>query len=386
MDDATQAPVPAPDRDGEDDARLIRRAVVLVVLFFLVDAALRTGYFYFGARASGGEPPPLDPLLSEVTGSIATLVVFFLVVVPVTRRFPLAPGVWRRHLPAQVAAFAVFTVVKTLLMWAQRAALWPLVGLGSRYDYGAWGYRFTMEAANDVFGYALLVAGVQLFHDWRTRRDRQVREARLESRLHQARLDALQGQLQPHFLFNTLNTISSVMYADPEHADRLMARLSDLLRSSLAAPGRPEVSVEEELDLVGRYVDLMKARFGDRLTVEVALDASARGAAIPVFLLQPLVENAIQHGVAARSGPGRVEVQIVAEGPSLVVRVRDDGPGPPPPNAASAGGVGLRATRERLALLHGSEAAFSLEPRPGGGAVAEVRLPLRPATEGALRG
>ncbi|HUG38459.1 MAG TPA: histidine kinase, partial [Candidatus Limnocylindrales bacterium] len=362
------------DQGGDADRRLVAWGVALVVGFFFVDSFFRAAYFYFGARAVGADPPPLDPVLSEITGSLATLVVFFLVVIPVTTRHPLVPGRWKRSLPAHALGFLVFTTAKTLLMWAQRTALWPVADLGS-YDYGTWGYRITMEAANDVFGYGLLVAGVQLFQSYRSRRDRELRRARLETRLHQAQLEALQGRLQPHFLFNTLNTISSVMYADPGRADRMIARLSDLLRSSLAAPERPEVSVEEELELLARYVDLMRARFGDRLEVDVDLAPDARGVAVPVFLLQPLVENAIQHGVSARAGPGRVEVSVTARDGQVVVRVRDDGPGPPP-GPAPSDGVGLRSTRDRLRLLHGDRALLTLGRAPEGGAVVEVRFPL----------
>lgn len=364
------------DRRGDrGDSRLAGWAVAMVVAFFLLDGVLRAGYFYFGARAVGDVPPPLDPVLSEITGSVATLAVFFLVVVPLATRYPLLPGVWKRHAPVYVIGFVAFSVIKTLLMWIQRALLWPLAGLGS-YDYGVLSYRFAMEAANDALGYGLLVAAVHFFQAYRRRQDRRLREAHLETRLQEARLEALQGRLQPHFLFNTLNTISSVMYADPDLADRLLVRLSDLLRSSLDAPNRPEVSIEEELELLARYVDLMQARFGDRLSVHVRLDSSAHNAAVPVFLLQPLVENAIRHGVMSRSGPGRVEVEVTAPDGQLRLRVRDDGPGPP---SGMTYGVGLESTRDRLRLLHGDAASLTLHAPDGGGTVAEVRLPLRAA-------
>lgn len=364
-----------------EDARFVGLGIGLVLLFFAVDSVLRTGYFHLGARAGGSARPFLDSFLSEVTGSLATLVVFFAVVVPASRRWPLRGPLWRRGVPFHLGALVAFSVAKTSLMWGMRWATWPLAGLGA-YDYGELGYRFAMEGSNDVFGYVLLVAAVHLWDGWKSGRDRELREARLEARLSEARLEALQGQLQPHFLFNTLNTISSVMYGDPETADRLLSRLSDLLRSTLQAPERPEVSVEEELDLLARYGEIMEARFGDRLSLSVALDFGARGARVPFFLLQPLVENAIHHGVASRAGPGTVEVRVERRGARLHVRVDDDGPGIAGDPASAVGtGIGLGNTRERLRHLYGEGATLTLENRPSGGLRVTVELPYRRANE-----
>lgn len=358
-----------------DPLRSLLGAVVAGV--FLVDGLLRTAYFYLGDLAEGGRPPLRAPLINEMTGSAAVIVVFFLVVLPASRRFPLFGRGWVRRLPPHLLAFLAFSTLKTLLQWGLRTLLRPLMGLGP-YDYGDMGVRFLMEGAKDVLFYVLLIGAVQLWDTWQARHERQLREARLEAALNEARIQALQGQLQPHFLFNTLNAISSVMYADPAQADRLISRLSDLLRSSLAAPQRPEVGLEEELEILGRYVELMSARFGDRLTVDVSVDPEARGAVVPVFLLQPLVENAIQHGVASRSGPGRVEVTVGRVGDTLHLTIADDGPGVEgDPSRAVGKGVGLRNTRDRLAHLYGDEAGLTLHNGEPGGLRVLVRLPFR---------
>jgi two-component system, LytTR family, sensor kinase len=376
----------SPNPEAAAERRLRRRGIALVGLFFVVDGLLRTGYFHFGARARGLGLPFLDSLISELTGSLAAAVVFFLVALPAARRWPLRGPRLARHLAAHAIGLLVFSTTKTLLMWGTRSVLFPIAGLGA-YEYGAMSYRFTMEFSNDVVVYALFVAGVHAWDAWRATRDRELREARLQASLTTARLQALQAQLQPHFLFNTMNVISSVMYTDPEQADRLMSRLSDLLRTSLAAPQRPEVPIEEELRVLDEYVEIMRARFGDRLTVTTVVQPSARGARVPVFLLQPLVENAIHHGIAKRSGAGCIEVRAERDGESLVIRVLDDGPGLASGLVASTG-IGLANTRERLRHLHGAAASLEVCNRATGGAESVVRLPFvlaEPAGESGAR-
>ena len=359
-----------------------------VVAFFMAEGVLRSGYFHFGARAEGTDPPYLDALLSELTGAGATALLFFAVIVPACRRFPVERGRSIVHLAAHAGAAAVYSITKTLLMGVSRAGLWPLAGLGS-YDYGELGYRITMEAANDVTSYAVMAFGVHVFFAWQAQKERELSRARLEARLNEARLSALQGRLQPHFLFNTLNTISAVLYEDPRKADDLISRLSDLLRASLDAPERPLVSLEEELELTRRYMELMQARFGDRLRYEVSVEDDARGAEAPVFLVQPLVENAVQYAVAPRVRPTTVEVTVSREeskgdgpGPVLRIDVVDDGPGiDGEPEVAVGRGVGLANTRERLASLYGEAASIRLSNRRSGGLRVRVELPWRDAAE-----
>lgn len=371
-----------PTHDHDDlaeDATLRNRGIALVVAYFVVDALMRAAYFHLGSRTAGRAPPLGDALLSELTGSSATLVVFFAIVVPLCRRFPVrGSGWWRRLLP-HLGGLVAFSVLKTLLMWGQRAALWPLAGLGS-YDYGDLLYRFPMEAANDVTGYAFLAVAVHLWDGWRERRARELRAARLEARITEARLAALQGQLQPHFLFNTLNVISSVLYDDPRRADALIARLSDLLRASLDAPSQPDVSLEEDLEILARYVELMEARFEDRLSVEVRVEPAAKGASVPIFLLQPLVENAIQYAVAPVATGGEVRVRIGRDDARLEIVVDDDGPGiSGDPDRVVGHGVGLGNLRDRIAHLYAEGASLRLENRPEGGLRVRIRLPYRPA-------
>src|SRR5205823_1463123 len=158
-------------------------------------------------------------------------------------------------------------------------------------------------------------------------------------------------QLQPHFLFNTLNTIAELVHDDPDVADDMITGLSDLLRKTLELGPAQEIPLQAELDLLGRYLDIQRARFGDRLRVAVAADAEARAAAVPVLLLQPLVENAIRHGLAEHVASGQIAIAARRDGDRLVITVTDDGPGPAADSATRSERVGLGNTRARLDAL-----------------------------------
>jgi LytS/YehU family sensor histidine kinase len=212
-----------------------------------------------------------------------------------------------------------------------------------------------------------------------------LRAARLETGLAEARLHALAGQLQPHFLFNALNAISAYTEHEPRRARHLMAQLGELLRASLDHAARPEVTLAEELTFLESYLAIERARFEDRLTVEVRADADALGAVVPAFLLQPLVENAIKHGIVRRTAGGRVDVDARRVGDMLHVRVRDDGVGLPAGWRLSRdAGVGLRNAAERLERLYPEAHRFDVAPAPGAGAVVELALPFRAAPAAAV--
>jgi two-component system, LytTR family, sensor kinase len=218
-----------------------------------------------------------------------------------------------------------------------------------------------------------MVAG--LYHAWRA--------TRLETQLVQARLDALVGQLQPHFLFNTLHTISAFVLEDPKQANRMITRLSELLRHSFNRERGPLVTLEEELELLDHYVAIQEARFGDRLRVTFRVDPRAAAAMVPTLLLQPLVENAIRYGVAPAPNGGVAEVEIAAtrEGDRLHLEVRDNGPGFTGDKRAdgngAGSGLGIANTRARLHELYGTSHRFELTnaPAPPGGALATIDIP-----------
>jgi len=214
----------------------------------------------------------------------------------------------------------------------------------------------------------------------RSRRDQAIQ---LTNQLTEARLDALRRQLDPHFLFNTLNAIASLVERDPRGVRRMIARLGDLLRHSFEGGQEPEVTLRRELALLDLYVDIVKVRFQDRLVVDLHIDDSVLDALVPTFILQPLVENAVKHGVERRTEGGRVTVEAGREGDALVLRVINDAPGEPTvivPSPTSRTGVGIKNTRARLEQLYGTRQRFSLEPSAERGVVAEVRLPFHVGT------
>jgi len=208
--------------------------------------------------------------------------------------------------------------------------------------------------------------------------------ARLQEQLGQARLDALRAQLNPHFLFNTLNAVSALAERDPKGVRRMIARLSDLLRYTLDESTEQEVPLHRELDLLGEYVELMQIRFQGKLSVDVRVDDDVSEALVPNLILQPIVENAIKHGVSQVNGSGQIELRARREGDRLVVTVTDSGPGP----GGGAEGVGLRNTNARLREMYGAShrvvlrQAASNGSNPIGGTEAEIALPYHTAPIG----
>ncbi len=209
-------------------------------------------------------------------------------------------------------------------------------------------------------------------------REREQATAELKALLVESRLGALRMQLQPHFLFNALNTVAMlVRQGDAQTSVRVLARLAELLRQVLDEEAAQEVALGDELDLVGRYLDIERVRFGDRLHVLIEADAAARASAVPHLLLQPLVENAVRHGISRRADAGTIQVRADRRDGTLRVRVRDDGPGLAAHGEAAGDGIGLRNTRARLRYLYGDAASLELLDHVDGGAEVTVVLPAR---------
>ena len=248
-------------------------------------------------------------------------------------------------------------------------------------------HRYVFYIGMEMSIYAAIVVVVMLLEARREAAERRVAAARLEESLAGARLESLQAQMRPHFLFNTLNALAVLARrGDGAAVDRAIGDLGELLRASFDHEGRHEIALGEELELVERYLALQRIRFPDRLQVEWDVAPETRAALVPALLVQPLVENALEHGLARAQG-GRVRIAARRAGDALELEVLDDGPGfaagAGPAGAAEpgAGGVGLANTRERLALLHGDAASLTCGDGPDGGGRVRIRLPWRTGAE-----
>jgi LytS/YehU family sensor histidine kinase len=218
------------------------------------------------------------------------------------------------------------------------------------------------------------------FH--RESQERALTAAQLEARLAEAQLQALQRQLHPHFLFNTLHTISTLMHRDPDAADEMLERLSDLLRITLDRISVQQVRLEDELEFVEKYLEIERARFGERLRVQFAVDPTVLDAWVPTLLLQPLVENAVRHGIAPKVGGGMLHIVADRDGDRLRLVVRDNGHGLPADTLhAFNKGVGLSNTRSRLEHLYGARHLFEFRRPEEGGLAVTVVIPLSVASE-----
>jgi signal transduction histidine kinase len=319
---------------------------------------------------------PLRPFISELTGALTAGLLFF-PIRALVRKLPFTRTGWPRRLPVYLLALAAVGTSATTLMWGLRSVLYPLAGLGA-YDYGVMPLRYLMELPLQVIWFTGVVAGVHVWDALAAARRRELRAAQLEGSLARAELRNLRLQLQPHFLFNALNTISATMYDDPRAADEMLAQLAELLRASLRTAQTDEVPLHEELAVLDCYLAILHARFGDRLTVSIDADPGTNDALVPSMILQPLVENAVRHGKAEREGRGTVAIRARKENGHLILEVEDDGNGEG--SAAPGTGLGLSGTAERLHLLYGDDQTFTAG-NGGEGFRVRATLPLRHAEE-----
>jgi len=290
--------------------------------------------------------------------------------------FRLDRETWPR-LPLHLAV----AIVVPVLYWFPASALTHRLGLALGHEQ--WGWEVTREEFVGAYLNNLLVAAeVLAVSQWlvlhRESRERAARAAQLEAELARAQLELLRLQLEPHFLFNTLHAIGTLVRDDADAAERMIVLLSDLLRRALQDRGAQEVSLGEEMEFLDRYLEIERVRFPDRLAFARDLQPESLRALVPTLLLHPLVENAIRHGVARRAEGGRVGIRSRAVDGRLELRVWDDGPGDGT-SAARSAGIGLANTRARLQHLYGGAHRFELRRRPEGGTEVVVGLPLRVA-------
>ena len=271
-------------------------------------------------------------------------------------------------------SFAVAHV--TLVSWLQAGERSVQTGEILTFSYLFQKLLLSYTLSN-VFKYWIIVLGHLGWHYYKAYRERERQAGALATELVQARLQALRMQINPHFLFNTLNTISALIHENPEAADRMVVRLSELLRRTLDRGDVLEVPLREELEFLKSYLEIEQMRFADRLAVTYDIEPRTQDLLVPHLILQPLVENALRHGILPREEAGRIAISAhVVEGQHLELRVRDNGDGLAPTNGQPGReGIGLQNIRSRLAQLYGDAQQFELGNATDGGVEARVRIP-----------
>jgi sensor histidine kinase YesM len=355
--------------------RLKRWAIIFAA--WTVIAFFFAGQFYYSRLLS---PRPLTwreaaapQFLYSYLWALGSVLVLWL-----AERFPVEGRLWRRHLPLHLLFSTAFVCVISGVFHV--IYFFFLLDKGPEGHYAlATTFSWIIYNSSENYGiYGLLLLLNQVFRYYRRFREGELRASRLQTQLTQAQLEALKMQLQPHFLFNTLHSISALLHRDPDAADRMIARLGDFLRLTLENSGAQQVSLQKELEFLTCYLEIERVRFQDRLTTSVEVDTAALDAPVPNLILQPIVENALRHGIAQTRGPGRVEISAKRENDSLRIRVRDNGPGLiaiTRPDDGLKEGLGLSNTRARLEQLYGAAHRFELENAPGGGLIVTLEIP-----------
>ena len=316
---------------------------------------------------------------AAIAWSLGDWYVWGLLSIPVlflARRFHLEGP----RLGASLAIHLCGSAIAALLYIFARALIgqWQSRSLGAGVPFAE---AFSQLLAKAFFFNVLIYWGIvcagHAVDYYRQFRERELRAVELEKSLAEARLKSLQMQLNPHFLFNTLHAISALMHKDVDSADRMVAQLSDLLRRALDSGDEQEVSVRREIDFLQRYVAIEKTRFGNRLSVEMKIAPDTQAALVPNLLLQPLVENAIRHGIEPQARAGKIEITSSRENGELILEVADNGGGLP---AQWKENIGLSNTRSRLSQLYGTNHRFDLRNRESGGVSIRIAIPFRTET------
>lgn len=347
--------------------------------FGLLLAAPRVLFVWEGTGRISRLDATLLALLDMYSWSLVALAGLWL-----ARVIPVGRGEWGRAIALH---FAAGLAVLTARFWGANGLV-VLLGWSRSLPEPL---HFVNSLPFNLLFYFSLVGVGYATEFYRRYRDRELRASQLaletsrlelaatalEARVVEAQLQALKSQIQPHFLFNTLNAIATLIHHDPQRAEQMIAHLSDLLRSTLVHRQDQEVTLQEELELLQPYLEIEQTRFGDRLVVRVDAPSEVLQARVPHLLLQPLIENSIRHGIAPRVGRGMVTVRAAREDGRLSISVEDDGIGLSDEDPLDGGGIGLSNIRARLTQLYGEEGQLRIFSPPAGGTVIELDLPFR---------
>jgi len=347
----------------------------LVFALWMVLAAIATTMAWEFRRELGRE----TEWITVARAQFSFYLVWALVLTPITlwlsRRFPIERNNWASrtllHLGGAISVALLDAAIRfPLHNWAYPRSPEPV-------DFMLFRSYVLGNGYNDVWMYSVLAFLSHSYYYYRQYTDRELRAVQLEAQLSRAQLDMLKMQLHPHFLFNTLHSISALMHRDVDTADRVITRLGELLRMTLENADVEKLPLKRELDFLQRYLDIEQTRFRDRLTVAYKIEPECLDAAVPTLLLQPLVENAIRHGIAPRSAPGHIEVQAQRVDGFLKLAVRDNGVGiTNHEDVRASKGVGISNTLARLKSHYGDSFRFDVRTPSAGGTAVELLIPF----------
>jgi two-component system LytT family sensor kinase len=363
-------------------AEPFRRSTMWVVIFgvWTVLGLLYTSQLYLGLRSEGMSHSFWRLLVWQLVGCWLPWAVVTPPILWLGRRFPLEKSVWARSLFIHLPVCVVIAALHTAWFAFLTIEIKPFDEMSKPIAFSNmfWG-RFTSQFHLELIVYGMILGIGYAIDYYGKYRERETRASQLEAQLAQAQLQALKMQLHPHFLFNTLNGIAGLVRDNKNKiAVQMIAGLSDLLRHTLENSGKQEVSLREELEFLELYLDLQQMRFPDRLNVQMRIAPEALDAQVPNLVLQPLVENAIRHGVALRATSGTVGVSARRDDGLLEMKVYDDGPGLKREwRIEESDGIGLSNTRARLEQLYGDRYRFDVHNRDEGGVEAVIMIPLR---------
>ena len=383
--------VKAEDKTNTDVNRSFRTSVVWALSFavwtFVALAYAITVYQLY--HSTGGSMSFLG-ILALQSSQVLTYAPLTPFVFTFANRYQVQRSNWAKRSLVLLGGGLVFTVAQVALrgltpyaFWDPRvrhwvSAVWDAQTHGFRIQWFMFRSIFLTNLVDDVVTtYLPIVLIAHVVSYYQRLRERELRSSQLQGQLEKARLQLLKSQLQPHFLFNTLNSISALMLTNVEAADRMITRLGDLLRMSLETAGTQMTTLSRELEFVNCYIEIEKVRFDERLKVCVDVAPETLDASVPHLLLQPLVDNAIKHGISRRATGGEIRISAAQDDADLHLEVRDNGPGFKEPSQSPSSGIGLRITRERLETIYGQDQSVELLSLPDGGVAARVCIPLR---------
>ncbi len=361
---------PSPDAGAARESS-IGQWLAGFLIWTLIGLSFAAQFYLFSLK--GGHPVPWSEAIESSLADWYVWAVLSLPVLWLARRFPLEQPEWRGHLALHFCGSAICALLYVFLRGWLGLAQSALAGTTAIFS-DVFQRLVAKTFFFNVIVYWVIVCFSHAFDYYRQFRERAVEAAELEKNLTQARLTTLQMQLNPHFLFNTLHAISALMHIDVDAADRMIARLSELLRRTLESDNVHEVPLREEIDFLKRYMEIEQTRFGSRLKIELHTQPDTLDAMVPNLLLQPLVENAIQHGIEPFAKPGTVTISSRLANGELTLEVSDNGADLAPDWKP---GVGLSNTRARLQQLYRTKSRLDVTSRPGGGVTVIASFPFR---------